>query len=65
MSLEIKQADPFRLASSLWPDIQFYDKQIEVIESVWNNDETIVPAGNMLGKDFVSGRIIVLFFLTR
>lgn len=60
-----KQVDPITLAKALWPDVKFYDKQIDIIYSVWNNDETVVPAGNMLGKDFVAGRIIPLFFLTR
>lgn len=60
-----KQVDPIRLAKTLWPHVSFYDKQIEIIYSVWNNDETIVPAANMMGKDFVAGRLIPLFFLTR
>src|SRR5690606_28336837 len=29
------------------------------------NDETYVPAGNMLGKDFVAAFIVLRFFLTR
>lgn len=57
--------DPITLAKKLWPDTYFYEQQKEIIYSVWNNDETIVPAGNMLGKDFVSGRLITLFFITR
>lgn len=48
-----------------WPNVTFYDKQWEVIESVHENDETTVVAGNMLGKDFVSGFIVVWFFCTR
>lgn len=35
------------------------------MRSVWRNDKTLVPAGNMLGKDFVSGFIAMAFFLTR
>jgi hypothetical protein len=57
--------DPFVLAGLLWPDVTFYDKQREIIKSVWENDETFVPAGNMLGKDFVAGFIALAFFLTR
>jgi hypothetical protein len=41
--------DPLELAAVLWPDARFFDKQIEVIYSVEYNDETYVPAGNMLG----------------
>lgn len=42
-----------------------YDKQVEVINSVWDNDETLVPAANMMGKDFVAALIAITFFLTR
>lgn len=57
--------DWLKLKDILWPDVYFYDKQKEIIESVQNNDETIVPAGNMLGKDFVAGFIALAMFLTR
>lgn len=53
-----------RLAEWLWPHVTFYDKQREVIRSVWQNDETYVPAGNQLGKDFVAGFIALAYFLT-
>lgn len=36
-----------------------------MIRSVWHNDETFVPAANMMGKDFVAGFIALAFFLTR
>jgi hypothetical protein len=49
---------------ALWPDVAFYNKQVEIIHSVRDNTETYVPAGNMLGKDFVSGFIALWFFLT-
>lgn len=49
----------------LWPDVYFYDKQREVIDSVVNNTETYVPAGNKLGKDFISAFIVLYTFLTR
>jgi hypothetical protein len=57
--------DPLKLAKVLWPDVRFYNKQRETIYSVWENDETYVPAGHMLGKDFVTGFICLAFFLTR
>ena len=57
--------DPLLLAKELWPDVMFYREQREIIYSVWHNDETFVPAGNMLGKDFVAGFIALAFFLTR
>lgn len=56
---------PLELAKILWPTIYFYREERQVIESVWRNKETYVPAGNKLGKDYVAGRIALLFFLTR
>jgi hypothetical protein len=57
--------EPLRLGKILWPHVQFYREQREVIESVRDNDETFVPAANMMGKDFVSAFIVLHFFLTR
>lgn len=58
-------ADAMDFAKVLWPDVTFYGKQREIIYSVRDNDETFVPAGNMLGKDFVAGFIALWFFLSR
>jgi len=55
--------DPLKMMKLLWPDVMLYKQQKDIVYSVWNDDETIVPAGNMLGKDFVAGVIVVLFFL--
>lgn len=60
-----KLLDPLVFAKQFWPHVNFYKEQIEIIYSVVDNDETIVPAGNMLGKDFVSAFIALYFFLTR
>lgn len=57
--------DPIEMASVLWPDVAFYRQQQEIIYSVADNDQTFVPAGNMLGKDFVAGFIALWFFLSR
>lgn len=57
--------DPLKFKALCWPDIRFYDKQIEVIQSVVDNDSTIVPAGNQLGKDFIAAFIAVWFFCSR
>lgn len=56
---------PLKLAKILWPHVSFYREQRDIIESVIENDETVVPAGNKLGKDFVAGFIALWFFLTR
>lgn len=47
----------------LWPDVDVYDKQREMIMSVRESTETIVVAGNQLGKDFVAGFICLSFFV--
>ncbi len=57
--------DPMKFAMLLWPDVTFYPKQKEIIYSVVENVETVVPAGNMLGKDFVAGFLVLYFFLSR
>jgi len=58
-------ADPLRLAEVLWPDVCFYSKQRDIIYSVRDDKETVVHAGNMLGKDFVAAFIVLWFFLSR
>lgn len=57
--------DPLVFGKALWPGVDFYDKQVEVIHSVRDNAETFVVAGHQLGKDFVSGFLALWFFLTR
>lgn len=57
--------NPLLFKELCWPDIQFYDDQVEIIQSVNDNIETVVPAGNMLGKDFVSAFIALWFFCSR
>lgn len=60
-----KVVDPWALIHKIWPDIYLYDKQREILYSVWENDETVVPAGNMLGKDYIAGLTVLSFFLSR
>lgn len=57
--------DPLLFKELCWPDLSFYDDQVEILRSVQHNIETYVPAGNMLGKDFVSGFLAVWFFCSR
>jgi len=61
----MKVLDPLAFQREFWPDVQLYDKQIEILYSLRDNDETFVPAGNMLGKDFIAGYAVLWFFLTR
>ena len=62
---EMYWEQPLQLAKAFWPQYSFYGKQVEIIESVRDNAETYVPAGNMLGKDFVSAFIVLWFFISR
>jgi hypothetical protein len=57
--------DPVIFCKTLWPDVILYKQQREMLYSVRDNDETYVPAGNMLGKDFTAGIAALYFFLTR
>lgn len=57
--------DPLQFISCFWPHIKTYEEQAEIPYSVRDNHATIVPAGNMLGKDFISGLIVLWFFCTR
>lgn len=58
-----KLIDPMKLKELLWPDVVFYGKQEEIIYSVEESRETIVPAGNKMGKDFVTGFICPCLFI--
>ena len=62
---EVMLLGPLERKEVLWPDVTFYDKQEQIIRSVHENVETVVPAGNELGKDFVAGFIIPDFFISR
>jgi hypothetical protein len=55
--------DPMRFIKTFWPQVKLYQKQQEIIESVRDNDETIVPAGHQLGKDFVGGLVALWYFM--
>jgi hypothetical protein len=65
MAMDSLPVDPIDFAAVLWPNITFYDRQREIIYSVVHNDETFVPAGHMLGKDFVAAFVALWFFLSR
>jgi len=56
---------PWLFVETFWPHIKLYDKQIDIMLSVRDNYQTVVTAGNMLGKDFIAGLITIWFFLTR
>ncbi len=57
--------DPIKFISVFWPKVRIYDKQAEILYSLRDNDETIVRAGNQLGKDFITGLACLWFFCSR
>lgn len=67
MSAAVKDRiiDPMQFKRLCWPSVAFYRQQRDIIYSVRDNRETVVPAGNGLGKDFVSAFIALWFFCSR
>lgn len=57
--------DPVEFFHSYWPQHILYEKQKEILYSVRDNFETIVPAGNQLGKDFIAAVCIIWFLVSR
>lgn len=57
--------DPTAFCALCWPDLQLYDKQVEILYSLRDNYETYVPAGNQLGKDFIAALATLWFFCSR
>lgn len=57
--------DPVKFVQWFWPDIYLTKYQKEIMYSVRDNVETVVPAGNQLGKDFVAGLIALWWFYSR
>jgi hypothetical protein len=55
--------DPLKLGAFLWPQVQFYDKQRQIIRSFEDNFETYIPSSNKAGKDFVGGFLGATWFL--
>ena len=61
----MKLVDPIALQRLYWPQYLLYNKQIEAMYSVWDDGETVIPAMNMGGKDFIAALICLLFFISR
>lgn len=59
MPRDIHRYDSKDLLRAMWPQFSLYKEQWDVVESVEYNYETFVVAGNMLGKDFLSGFVVV------
>lgn len=58
--------DPFKFLQVFWPGRRFTDYQADIVESVASGVKTtMVPAANMLGKDYISAFIVIWFFSSR
>lgn len=55
--------DMFLVKEVLWPRVQFFNKQVQIVESTFTNKETYVTAANKMGKDFVAGFIALGAFV--
>lgn len=62
---EFKLVDPLKLIRVTWPSVVLYREQKDILYSVEENPETIVPAGNQLGKDWITALIVLVFYLRR
>lgn len=57
--------DPVKFIKLCWPQVLIYPRQEEILISLRDNDKTVVHAGNMLGKDFITGLATIWFFCSR
>ncbi len=60
-----KEVDPLQFIRQLWPKYRLSREQKKMVRSAFEDSETIVPAANAVGKDWVTSLIILVFFLTR
>ena len=57
--------DPFEFQMVFFPNMIFADYQVEIIKSVRDNFQTVCPAGNGLGKDYIASFIAVWWISSR
>lgn len=62
---QVELIDPLDFVGTFWPDVYLYGKQREIMYSLVWDDETVVHAGNMLGKDFTAALAVIWFFCSR
>src|SRR5438045_823009 len=55
--------NPLSLGRMFWPSNTLYDHQRQMVMSVREAVETVVVAGNQLGKDYVAGFICSTFIV--
>ncbi len=54
---------PIAFHQCFWPHEYVYPKQVDMVMAVEESKETYVKAGNQLGKDWISARIVLINFL--
>ena len=57
--------DPVDFYHVCWPEGVLYQKQVEILRSVVTNQETVVVAGNGLGKDYISAVLALYWMCSR
>ncbi len=57
--------DPLRFIKLCWPEMNLYDKQLEVLTSVNENVETFVHAANQTGKTHIAAIVALWFYASR
>ena len=55
------QQDPIWFNRQLWPDEPSWEKQEEIIWSVWKHKHTAVRSGNGIGKSHTAARVVLDF----
>lgn len=55
--------DPLSFQKMFWPGVRFYEQERQVVMSVKENLETLVTAGNKLGKDYTAAYVALSFFI--
>lgn len=60
----VKVICPFYLLERHWPGVVIARHQADILESMVYNYETVVVAGNQLGKDYIAGFAVVWWFIS-
>jgi hypothetical protein len=63
VAFRITPGQVFALQAAVWPDVRFYDKEVEIVTAALTARETYVTAGNKLGKDFSMGFLAPACFI--
>lgn len=57
--------DPEVFIGCCWPHIKLYPKQVEIVQSIRDNVETVVHAAHEMGKDFTAALCVLWFYCSR